>query len=81
MPTYEYECRRCGRRFEKYQSITDEPLKRCGKCRGKVVRLIGAGAGVLFKTIVTFLPDTVPEEDGPTGGGVHFVFDPETFCF
>ncbi len=49
MPTYEYECHRCGHRFELFQGIKDEPRKRCPECRGKVNRLPGAGAGLLFK--------------------------------
>lgn len=49
MPTYEYECRQCGHRFEKFQSMKDEPLKKCEKCGGDVRRLIGTGAGILFK--------------------------------
>ncbi|MBD3183794.1 zinc ribbon domain-containing protein [Candidatus Poribacteria bacterium] len=49
MPTYEYECEKCGHNFEKFQSITAEPIKKCPKCGGKVKRLIGAGAGVIFK--------------------------------
>lgn len=49
MPTYEYECVRCGHHFELFQSMSDPPRKRCPKCRGKVRRLIGAGAGLLFK--------------------------------
>jgi putative FmdB family regulatory protein len=49
MPTYEYECQRCGHTFERFQSITDDPLKRCPECRGKLRRLFGTGAGILFK--------------------------------
>lgn len=49
MPTYDYECTKCGHSFEKFQSITEEPLRRCPKCRCKVRRLIGTGAGVIFK--------------------------------
>ncbi|MBN1269912.1 MAG: zinc ribbon domain-containing protein [Kiritimatiellae bacterium] len=49
MPTYEYECLRCGHEFELFQSISDKPRSRCPKCRGKVRRRIGTGAGVLFK--------------------------------
>lgn len=49
MPTYEYECLRCGHHFERFQSMKAEPLKRCPKCRCKVRRLLGAGAGILFK--------------------------------
>lgn len=49
MPTYDYECTRCGHQFEKFQSITDPPLEVCPKCRGPLQRLIGPGAGLLFK--------------------------------
>ncbi len=49
MPTYEYECRKCGHRFEKFQSITAEPVKTCPQCRGKVARLLSGGAGIIFK--------------------------------
>ena len=49
MPTYEYECEKCGHVFERFQSITDQPVKRCPLCRCKVRRLFGAGAGILFK--------------------------------
>jgi putative FmdB family regulatory protein len=49
MPTYEYECTKCGHAFEIFQSMTDAPRKRCPRCRGKVNRLIGSGAGLLFK--------------------------------
>ncbi|MFH0907231.1 MAG: FmdB family zinc ribbon protein [bacterium] len=49
MPTYEYECKKCGREFEQFQKISDPPLKRCPKCKGLVRRKIGSGAGLLFK--------------------------------
>ncbi len=49
MPTYEYECQKCGHQFELFQSIKDAPKKTCPKCRGKVKRLLGTGAGLIFK--------------------------------
>jgi putative FmdB family regulatory protein len=49
MPTYEYKCDKCGYQFERFQSMTAEPLKRCPKCRCKVRRLLGTGAGLIFK--------------------------------
>ncbi len=49
MPTYDYECSKCGHRFEVFQSMTDEPKKRCPECKGKVQRLISGGAGIIFK--------------------------------
>jgi len=49
-PTYEYLCGSCGKRFDYFQKMTDEPLKRCICCRrGKVKRLLGTGAGIIFK--------------------------------
>jgi putative FmdB family regulatory protein len=49
MPTYEYKCLECQRRSEAFQSMTDEPLKTCEVCGGKLKRLIGTGAGLIFK--------------------------------
>ena len=49
MPTYEYECLKCGHNFDRFQNMTDEPVKRCPKCRCKVRRLVGTGAGIIFK--------------------------------
>lgn len=59
MPTYDYECQKCGHQFEAFQSITAEPLKTCAKsdCRGEVKRLIGAGAGLLFKGSGFYITD------------------------
>jgi len=49
MPNYEYECKKCGYKFEKFQNMSDKPLKKCPKCNGAVRRLIGKGMGVIFK--------------------------------
>jgi putative FmdB family regulatory protein len=49
MPTYEYRCNACGRRFEKFQGINDLPEKSCPSCGGPARRLISAGAGVIVK--------------------------------
>jgi len=49
MPTYEYECDSCGHRFDKFQNMTEPPLKRCPKCRHKVRRLFSSGGGLIFK--------------------------------
>jgi putative FmdB family regulatory protein len=50
MPTYEYICGSCQHHFEKFQSIKARPIRKCPEC-GKlsVRRLIGAGAGIIFK--------------------------------
>lgn len=49
MPTYAYECRKCGHQFERFQPITAEPVKTCPKCRGKVARMLTTGGGLIFK--------------------------------
>ncbi len=50
MPTYEYICEGCGCEFERFESITARPLRSCPKCgKKKVKRLIGTGAGIIFK--------------------------------
>jgi putative FmdB family regulatory protein len=49
MPTYEYECSKCKKTFEKFQSIKEEPIEKCIFCSGSVRRLIGTGGGFLFK--------------------------------
>lgn len=49
MPTYEYECNDCGERLEKFQKMSDAPLKECPACKGELRRLISSGAGVIFK--------------------------------
>ena len=50
MPTYDYVCDACGHEFEQFQSITAKPLRKCPACgKPKLKRLIGTGAGILFK--------------------------------
>lgn len=50
MPTYEYECRNCNHEFELFQQMTAPVKRKCPKC-GKMTlrRLVGTGAGILFK--------------------------------
>jgi len=50
MPTYEYICNACGHEFELFQSMRDPVKRKCPKCaKPKLERLIGTGAGVIFK--------------------------------
>ena len=51
MPTYEYECRACGRKFELRQAMSDPPLKVCPECGGEVRRLVSGGAGFIIKGV------------------------------
>ena len=49
MPTYSYQCQDCGHEYDAFQSMKDDPDTVCPKCGGRVERLIGAGAGIVFK--------------------------------
>ena len=50
MPTYQYECERCGHSFEALQSMTGKKLKKCPGCgKNTLIRLIGSGSGIIFK--------------------------------
>jgi putative FmdB family regulatory protein len=65
MPTYEYACEKCGKNFDAFQSMRDEPYRICPKelCRqakwgrGKVKRLLGTGAGLIFKGSGFYITD------------------------
>jgi putative FmdB family regulatory protein len=65
MPTYEYSCQKCGQNFDAFQSMRDEPFRECPKelCRlpkwghGKVKRLLGTGAGIIFKGSGFYITD------------------------
>lgn len=50
MPTYDYVCDACGHQFEAFQSMSEAKLRKCPECkRLKLRRLVGAGAGLIFK--------------------------------
>lgn len=58
MPTYEYACQKCGHEFEQFQSMRDEPLKKCPKCKKQSPkRLVGGGAGLIFKGTGFYITD------------------------
>jgi putative FmdB family regulatory protein len=65
MPTYEYSCEKCGKNFEAFQSMRDSAFTECpqDKCQlsewghGKVKRLLGTGAGIIFKGSGFYITD------------------------
>src|SRR3954468_378527 len=72
MPTYEYVCQKCGYEFEQFQSMRDAPLKQCPKCKkAGLKRLVGGGAGLIFKGTGFYITDYknkgAPAKEG--GGG------------
>jgi len=63
MPTYDYLCQKCGHRFEAFQSMKDPRLTDCPveNCDGAVKRLLGTGAGIIFKGSGFYQTDYRPE--------------------
>jgi len=57
MPTYEYQCQKCKKRHEAFQSITAKSLTKCPKCGGRLKRLLGSGSGFLFKGSGFYITD------------------------
>ena len=65
MPTYEYACEKCGKNFDAFQSMRDQTFTECPKehCQqkrwghGKVKRLLGTGAGLIFKGSGFYITD------------------------
>ncbi|HED64597.1 MAG TPA: zinc ribbon domain-containing protein [Planctomycetes bacterium] len=50
MPTYDYRCEGCGHELELFQSITESPKRKCPSCgKLRLKRVIGPGAGIIFK--------------------------------
>jgi putative FmdB family regulatory protein len=70
MPLYEYECTKCGHRFEKIQKFSDKPVKKCPKCGGRVEQTISAPA-VQFKGSGWYVTDYAKKSSGtaPADGG------------
>lgn len=74
MPVYEYECESCGRRFERLQSMNDEPVRQCPECSG-IVHKVFHPAGIIFKGSGWYITDSrkstsgaVTGESKPAGG-------------
>ena len=70
MPLYEYECEKCGKRFEVIQKFSDDPLKKCKYCKGKVERLLSSPA-VHFRGTGWYVTDYArksPAADSPSDG-------------
>ena len=68
MPLYEYECEKCGHRFEKIQKFSDKMVKKCPECGGKVEQMISAPA-VQFKGSGWYVTDYANKSHAPSDGG------------
>ena len=69
MPLYEYECEKCGHRFEKIQKFSDKMVKKCPECGGKVEQMISAPA-VQFKGSGWYVTDYAKKSGTPASDGV-----------
>jgi putative FmdB family regulatory protein len=68
MPTYDYVCRACEHRFEHFQSMQEARLRKCPECgKLRLERLIGAGAGILFKGSGFYETDYKRKAPPPSG--------------
>ena len=67
MPLYEYQCQKCGHRFEKIQKFSDPLVKKCPECGGKVEQLISAPA-VQFKGSGWYVTDYAKKSGTPHSG-------------
>src|SRR5262245_53966351 len=68
MPLYEYQCKKCGHRFERIQKFSDAPIKKCPECGGAVERLISAPA-VQFKGTGWYVTDYARKGSSGSGDG------------
>src|ERR1700760_4546572 len=64
MPLYEYQCTKCGHRFEKIQKFSDRMVKKCPVCGGPVEQMISAPA-VQFKGSGWYVTDYAKKSGAP----------------
>ncbi len=67
MPVYEYECEHCGARFERIQSVKDEPIRQCPECSGAVHKVFHP-AGIIFKGSGWYITDSRKSNSGSVTG-------------
>jgi putative FmdB family regulatory protein len=65
MPLYEYQCKKCGHKFERIQKFSDKPVKKCPECGGPVEKTISAPA-VQFKGSGWYVTDYARKSQAPS---------------
>jgi putative FmdB family regulatory protein len=59
VPTYEYMCADCKRRFDVFQSFSEESLTTCEVCGGSLKKVFGS-VGIMFKGSGFYKTDSRP---------------------
>jgi putative FmdB family regulatory protein len=67
MPLYEYQCKKCKHRFEKIQTYSDKPIKKCPECGGAVEKLLSAPA-IQFKGSGWYVNDYAKKSGSASDG-------------
>jgi putative FmdB family regulatory protein len=69
MPTYQYQCKKCGHELEELQSMTEPPLVRCPKCNtDSLARVMATGTALIFKGSGFYLTDYKKQSGRPATG-------------
>jgi putative FmdB family regulatory protein len=80
LPTYQYKCPSCGYEFEELQSMSEDPIKTCPKCKKDTRRIISAGAGFVFKGAGFYQTDykNKGRKEGPSESSAPAKSEPKT---
>ena len=65
MPTYDYLCEQCGHVFEAFHGMKETPALKCPECGGNVKKMIGTGAGLIFKGSGFYITDYKNKKSSP----------------
>ncbi len=70
MPTYSYQCKRCDHVHDVFHGMTASPRIKCDVCGGPCKRLLGSGAGIIFKGSGFYETDYKKKGKAPAKEGV-----------
>lgn len=68
MPTYSYQCKRCSHIQDIFHGMSAKPAVKCDKCGGPCMKLLGTGAGIIFKGSGFYETDYKKKGKAPAGG-------------
>ena len=67
MPTYSYQCKRCSHIHDVFHGMNAKPAVKCDKCGGPCMKLLGTGAGIIFKGSGFYETDYKKKGKTPSG--------------